>query len=162
MAGRVFSSFQSGGFHYFLAPITPPWRADGFIGLMRSGGCQPLCQDGLNLYVAYLGRLGDVGSNVDVAVSDVGPGEAGEFGGAYAGKQEQGKCGAGFWSGGGHESGCFIGGEDVDTRASACAYCFELIERGCGYEVLADGVVECRAEVADGVELVSGRGEACG
>lgn len=162
VAGRVFSSFQSGGFHYFFAAITPYRRADGFTGLMGAGGCQPLCQRGFYFYVAYLSCFGDVRGDVYIAVSDVGPREACEFGGAYTGKQEQGKCGAGFWSGGGHESGCFIGGEDVDCCACTCAYGFEFVERGCLYEVLADGVIECRAEVADGVELVAGRGEACG
>ena len=72
----------------FVAPVA---RDDGVCGGVGAGGCEPCGEGGFNFDVSDLCGFGVGGGNVNEAVADVAPGEAGEFHWAYAGKEEDGE-----------------------------------------------------------------------
>lgn len=91
VARGVRHSLNAGGGADGSGLAHPVGRADGFVWLMGAGGCEPCDQVGLHLDVAHLLGLGDGCGDVDVAVSDVAPGEAGELFGTDPGEKEQGE-----------------------------------------------------------------------
>ena len=95
----------------------PVWRADGLVRLVGAGAGQPGRTSGLQLDVADLLGLGDGGGDVDVAVSDVAPGEAREFLRSDSGEEEQGKGCASIHRTRGHEAGGLVRRVDDDGLA---------------------------------------------
>lgn len=115
MAGGVGPAGEAGGAAGVLGFVAPVAWDDGVCGGVGAGGGEPRGEGGFNFDVAYLGGFGVGGGDVDEAVADVSPREAGEFGGANAGEEEDGEGGDAVCGGVLHEASGFGGGVDVDA-----------------------------------------------